>query len=82
MAENVPLGGEIAGDALDAEGFDTIDVGDDDLGAFGGIAAADFFRDRGGVDEGVVEDGAAGVLVDALDVLGGGEVRGSRWPGS
>ena len=42
VAENVPLGGEITGDALDAEGFDTIDVGDGDFGAFGGIAAADF----------------------------------------
>jgi len=75
VAEDVAFGGEIAGDALDAEGLDTIDVGDGGFGTLGGVTLAEFGGDGGRVDEGVVEDGAAGVFVDALDVLRSGEVQ-------
>ncbi len=75
VAEDVAFGGEVAGDALNAEGLDAIDVGNGDLRAFGGIALTDFWGDGGGVEERVVEEGAAGMLVDALDVLRGGEVQ-------
>ena len=75
MAQNVAFVGEVAGDALDAERFDPVEVGDGGFGAFGGVALAEFARDGGSIDERVVEDGAAGVLVDTLDMLGGGEVQ-------
>ena len=39
-------------------------------GVFGGVAGQRLGREGRGVENGVVEDGRAGVLVDALDVLG------------
>jgi hypothetical protein len=75
VAENVTFRGEVAGDALDAEGLDAVDIGNGSFGALGGITLAELAGDGGGVDEGVIEDGSAGVLVDALNVLGGGEVK-------
>ncbi len=75
VADDIANIGEVAGDAADAHGLDFLDVGNDDLGALGGVACPGSFRDGRGVDERVVEDGLAGVVVDALDVLGGGEVE-------
>ena len=40
VAEDVALCGEVARDAVDAEGFDAIDVGDGGFGALGGVAFA------------------------------------------
>ena len=75
VADDGLFAGEVAGDAAHAEGLDALDVGDDGGGAFGRVAGEGLRREGSGVDQGAVEDGRAGVLVDALDVLGGGEAE-------
>ncbi len=75
VADYVAFVGEVAGDAVDAHGLDFVDVGLDDFGAFRGVACLCGGGDGRGVDDGVVEDGLAGMVVDALDVLGCGEVQ-------
>ena len=81
VAEEVAFVGEVAGDGFYAEGADAFEVGLDGALAFGGVFLEQRGGDGGGVDEGVVEDGAvaggrSAVLEDALDVLGGGEAEG------
>ncbi len=70
---------EVAGDGGYAEGADAVEVGFDGLLALGGVLGEERWGDRGGIDEGVVEDrgaGAAAVLEDLFDVLRGGEADG------
>ena len=55
--------------------LDAFDIGHDGGGVFGGVAGEGLGREWRGVHDGVVEDGRAGVLVDALDVLGCGEAE-------
>jgi hypothetical protein len=64
---------EITDDAADAESLDAVNVGQHGCCAFSGIACEGFLREAGGVDDGIVEDGLAGMLVDAFDMLGSGE---------
>ncbi len=75
VAEDVAFGEEVSDEALDAHGLDAIDVRLDGDCALSGVAEEHGGGDGGGVDDGVVEDASAGVLVDALDVLGGGEAE-------
>ena len=67
MAKKVTLRDKVPGDAAYAHGFDALDVGLGGLGAFSGVRG---YRHGAGVYKGVVKDGPAGVLIDALDVLG------------
>ena len=77
MAEDVAFVDEVAGDGLDAQGADAVEIGDDGLLALGGVLGEEHGGNGGRVDEGVVEDALiAGVLVDFFDVLGGGEADG------
>ena len=55
--------------------LDAFDVGYDGCGVFSRVPGQRLGGERGSIDHGVVEDGRAGVLVDALDVLGGGEAE-------
>ncbi len=75
VAEDVAFVDEVAGDGLDAEGADALEVGEDGGLAFAGVAGEGVGADGGGVDEGVVEDLGAGVVEDLLDVLRGGEAE-------
>jgi len=43
VAQYIAFGGEVAGDALDAEGLDALDVGNGGFGAFSGVTLAYFF---------------------------------------
>ena len=75
VAEDVAFGGEVAGDGLDAECFDAVDVGDGDLGALGGVAARGIPGETGAVLRGRSRRWGGRRAEDALDVLGGGEVE-------
>ena len=75
MAEKIALRDKVPGDATYAHGFDALDVGLGGLGAFGGVALAKGCGYGTGVHHGVLEDGPAGVLVDALDMLGDAEAE-------
>jgi hypothetical protein len=72
MAKKAALRDKVPGDAAYAHGFNALDVGSCGLDAFGGVARANGCRYGTGVHQGVIEDWPAGVLVDALDVLGDG----------
>jgi hypothetical protein len=83
VAEEIAFVNKIAGDGFDAEGTDAVEVGDDGALALAGVLFETRGGDGGGVDESVVEDGAAGctgvgvgMLQDLFDVLGGGEADG------
>ena len=69
MAKNVAFRDKVPGDTAYAHGFDALDVGSGRLGAFRGVALAENCRYGTGADQGVIEDGPAGVLVDALNML-------------
>lgn len=75
VAEDVAFGEEVSDEALDAHGLDAVNVWLDGDCALSGVAEEHGGGDGGGVDDGVVEDASAGVFVDALDVLGGGEAE-------
>jgi len=76
VAEDFAFVDEVAGDGLDAEGTDALEVGVDGGLAFAGVAVESLRKDGGGVDEGVVEDLGAGVVEDFFDVLRCGEAEG------
>ena len=71
VANDVFFAGEIAGDAAYTHGFDAVNVRLDGRCLLGGIASECLRREGRGIYKGVVKDWLAGVLVDALDVLGG-----------
>ena len=75
VTEDIAFGEEVSDEALDAHGLDAVDIGLDWDCALSGVAEEHGGGDGGGVDDGVVEDASAGVFVDALDVLGGGEAE-------
>jgi len=83
VAEDVAFVDEVAGDWLDSQGTDAVEVGEDGGLAFAGVPGEDLGADGGGIDEGVVEDlrvfreaAGAGVVEDFFEVLGGGEAKG------
>jgi hypothetical protein len=76
VAEDFAFVEEVAGDGLDAEGADAVEVGFDGGLAFAGVLLEGGGEDGRGVDEGVVEDPGAGVVEDFFDVLGSGEAEG------
>ena len=71
VANDVFFAGEIAGDAANAESFNARNIGFDGRAAFGRITRQRLRRKGRGIHDGIVEDGRTGVLVDALDMLGG-----------
>ena len=75
VAEDVALVDEVAGDGFYSEGADAVEVGFDGGLAFERILFEQGGGDGGGVDEGVVEDSLAGVVVEDFDVLAGGEAE-------
>ncbi len=82
VAEDFAFVDEVAGDGLDAEGADAVEVGFDGGLAFAGVLGEGGGADGRGVDEGVIEDlGVFGetagtrVVEDLFDVLGGGEAE-------
>ena len=75
MADVGIFAAEITDDAADAEGLDAVNVGKDWCCTFSGIAGEGFPGEAGGVDDGIVEDGLAGVFVDAFDMFGSREAE-------
>ena len=75
VAEDVALVDEVAGDGLDAEGTDAVEVGLDGGLVEAGVLREGYRADGRGVDQCVVEDLRAGVVEDFFDVLGGGEAE-------
>ena len=73
MAKKITFRDKVSGDAAYAHGFDALDVVFSGLCSFRGVAIADDCGHGTGVHQGVVEDGPARVLVDALDMLGDAE---------
>jgi hypothetical protein len=71
MPEDVAFVRIFAADGLNAKSSHASRVAGDWFGALGGVALEDGVGDGGGVQEGVVEDGPAGVFVNFLDVFGG-----------
>ena len=70
VAHHALFAGEVAGDAAHAQRLDALDVGHDRRCALGRVARQRLRRERRRIHQRVVEDRRAGVLVDALDVLG------------
>lgn len=66
---------EVANDAANAKGLDAVHVGQNGRCAFLRVAGQGFGREAGGIDDSVVKDRLAGVVVDALNVLGSGETK-------
>ena len=76
MAGDAVLLGEVgAKNRLYAQRADCLYVGNDLGGAFGGIFRFHLVGSGSGIDQGVVENLAAGVAVDCLNVLGRGQVK-------
>jgi hypothetical protein len=79
VAEDFAFLDEVAGDGLDAECADAVEVGLDGGLAFEGVLGESRGQDGCGVDERVVEDFLAGVglgvVENFFDVLGGGEAE-------
>ena len=75
VTEDVSFMDEVSGDGLDAKRADALEVGEDGLLAFAGVAVEGVGKDGSGVDEGVVEDLGARVIEDFFDVLRGGETE-------
>src|ERR1035441_3451710 len=75
MADDGIFAGKIAGDAAHSQGLDAFKVREDGRSAFRLIASQRLRREWRGVDQRTVEDGRVRVLVDALDVVGGGEAK-------
>ena len=75
VAEDVALMDEVAGDGFDAECADAVEVGFDGGLAFERVFFEQGGGDGGGVDDGVVEDALAGVVVEDFYVLAGGKAE-------
>ena len=69
VPHHILLAGEVADDAADAESFDAFEVRLDGGRIFSSVAGQSLRREWRCVHDRVVEDGRAGVLVDALDVF-------------
>jgi hypothetical protein len=71
VADDAAFAGKVSGDATDAHGLDALDIGHDGGRVFGGVAGQGGGREGRSIDQRVVEDGGAGMVVDALNVVGG-----------